>query len=197
MFGWGTSGYHNKYPYMTSHNENDYGEGVNNISGTNYDWGVYNSISNGGNQAGLWRTLTRSEWVFLLTTRYTSSGIRYAKAQVNGVNGLILVPDDWNVTTYSLNNANSGSSSYTSNVVGEMVWQNTFEQAGAVFLPAAGYRARTSLYGVGSYGDYWSSSSYYGSSFAYHVEFYYDYLSPERSKYRYYGRSVRLVCPAE
>lgn len=32
----------------------------------NYDWGVYNPITNGGNQAGLWRTLTQKEWQYLL-----------------------------------------------------------------------------------------------------------------------------------
>ena len=196
LFGWGTSGYDNKYPYMNSTDNLDYGDGENHIAGTNYDWGGYNSISNGGNQAGLWRTLTRAEWMFLLTSRYTSSGIRFAKAQVNGVNGIILVPDDWHVTTYSLNNANAGSARYTSNVVGEIVWQNTFEPAGAVFLPAAGYRYGTSVISVGSFGYYWSSS-YNGSYHAYNVHFRSDNYSPEDDSYRFYGFSVRLVCSVE
>lgn len=196
LFGWGTSGYNNKYPYMTSTNVSDYGDGNNNISETRYDWGVYNRISNGGNEAGLWRTLTRSEWVFLLTTRYTSSGIRFAKAQVNGVNGVILVPDDWNVTTFSLNNTNQGSASYTSNVVGEMVWQNTFEPAGAVFLPAAGYRYGTSLYFVGSNGKYWSASCS-SSNNACYVNFFDSNLNPQDYNNRLDGQSVRLVRSAQ
>jgi hypothetical protein len=196
LFGWGTSGYNNKYPFMTSTDNNDYGDGNNHIAGTNYDWGVYNSISNGGNQVGLWRTLTRAEWVFLLTTRYTSSGIRFAKAQVNGVNGVILVPDDWNVTIYSLNNTNASDASYTSNVVGEMVWQNTFEPAGAVFLPAAGYRDGISVDTVGGYGLYWSSSYNEGTD-AYYVLFGDSGLNPEYYNSRCGGLSVRLVCPAE
>lgn len=61
LFGWGTSGYNNKYPYMTSTTNADYGDGNNDIAGTNYDWGVYNAISNGGNAKGLWRTLTTAE----------------------------------------------------------------------------------------------------------------------------------------
>ena len=198
LFGWGTSGYNNKYPYNTSTNYNAYGNGNNHIAGTYYDWGVYNSISNGGNQAGMWRTLTRAEWLFLLTTRYTSSGVRFAKAQVNGVNGVILIPDDWSVTTYSLNNTNEPGASFTSNVVGEMVWQNTFEPAGVVFLPAAGDRNGTSVYGVGSYGRYWSASCY-SSYYAYSVIFNDIVLLPEHydGGNRYVGRSVRLVCPAE
>lgn len=200
LFGWGTSGYNNKYPYMTSITCNDYGNGDNHIAGTNYDWGVYNRISNGGNQAGMWRTLTRAEWVFLLETRYTSSGIRFAKAQVNGVNGVIIVPDDWNVTTFSLNKTNEADASYTSNVVGEMVWQNTFESVGAVFLPAAGDRYGSSVNNNGNYSCYWSAS-YSNSSgvyrYAYAVHFGNGNLNSEYSIMRYQGNSVRLVCPAE
>ena len=58
------------------------------------DWG-YNAILNGGNQEGLWRTLSSSEWKYLLETRNTKAGMRYAKAIVNEVNGLILFPDEW------------------------------------------------------------------------------------------------------
>lgn len=197
LFGWGTSSYNNKYPYMISTNWSDYGDGNNQIAGTNYDWGVYNRISNGGNQAGLWRTLTKSEWEFLLATRYTSSGIRFAKAQVNGVNGVILVPDNWKSTTYRLKNANiSGDASYTSNVISERVWQNTFEPAGAVFLPAAGSRSGASIHDVGSRGSYWLSSySSSGSRYAPYVNIYYIDLSTGNSL-RYCGLSVRLVCPA-
>ena len=205
LFGWGTSGWNsgaNCYqPWSTSTSYSDYypgGSSTNNLTGSyaNADWGVYNRISNGGNQAGMWRTLTRAEWVFLLTTRYTSSGIRYAKAQVNGVNGIILVPDDWNVTTYSLNNTNEPSAGFTSNVVGEMFWQNTFEPVGAVFPPAAGYRDGTSVSGVGSYGGYWSAS-YYLSNDAWGVFFDVGYLNTSYAYGRYYGRSVRLVCSAQ
>lgn len=205
LFGWGTSGWNsgtNCYqPWSTSTSYSDYypgGSSTNNLTGSyaNADWGVYNRISNGGNQAGMWRTLTRAEWGFLLTTRYTSSGIRYAEAQVNGVNGIILVPDDWNVTTYSLNNTNEPSAGFTSNVVGEMVWQNTFEPAGAVFLPAAGYRNGASVCHVGSIGYYWSAS-YSDSSCAWCVSFCYGSLGADYAYVRCSGFSVRLVCPAQ
>ncbi len=32
------------------------------------DWGV-NQISNGGNKENLWRTLSKSEWIYLCFTR--------------------------------------------------------------------------------------------------------------------------------
>ena len=65
----------------------------------------------------------------------------------------------------------------------------------SIFLPAAGYRDDSSLIGAGSYGIYWSSSlnTYYTSD-AWYVYFYpssvYRYYD-----YRYYGHSVRPVCP--
>ena len=64
-FGWGTSGYGGPDTISV-------GKGIHfaSIGGTslytNFDWGVYNAISNGGNTPGLWRTLTRDEWTYLL-----------------------------------------------------------------------------------------------------------------------------------
>ena len=196
LFGWGTSGYKDKYPYLTSTSCVDYGNGDHDIARTKYDWGVYNPISNGGNQVGLWRTMTRAEWTFLFNRRNTPSGISYAKAQVNGVNGVILVPDDWDVTTYSLSNTNDAEASFTSNVVGEMEWQNVFEVAGAVFLPAAGGRTGILVHDdVGPYGMYWSTT-YYGSYGAYGLRFSDWYIDTYDSTGRCNGFSVRLVCPA-
>ena len=215
LFGWGTSGYHdandpynvNYQPWSTStspvnssYNEYGYGPSTNmtdrNLTGTssNYDWGVYNPISNGGNQAGQWRTLTRTEWIYVFYTRTTTSGIRYAKAKVNNINGVILLPDDWSSSIYNLNNTNIGSASFSSNTLTATQW-SILEQAGAVFLPAAGLRLETSV-GVGPGGYYWSAS-YSGSNSAYYVGFSDSNLSTNYYGDRYFGRSVRLVCPAE
>ena len=77
LFGWGTSGWNsgNVYyqPYssagsLESDNGGQYGPyGKCNLTGkyAHADWGVHNAISNGGNAAGLWRTLTVYEWNFL------------------------------------------------------------------------------------------------------------------------------------
>ena len=91
LFGWGTSGYNGKFPYMTSTEPTNYGNGSSDITGTNYDWGVYNKISNGGNQAGFWRTLTYIEWNYLINSRINAK-IKYGVACVNGVDGLIFCP---------------------------------------------------------------------------------------------------------
>ena len=203
LFGWGTSGWNSGNTYYHPWDSNNssgttYGPpGQYNLTGSyaNADWGVYNPISNGGNTANQWRTLTQSEWGYIFYTRTTVSGIRYAKANVNNVNGVILLPDDWNSSTYSLSNTNSDGASFSSNTISASQW-TTLESAGAVFLPAAGNRNGTSVYSVGSGGGYWSAS-YYNSGRAYLVGFYDSSLYTNDSGDRYRGRSVRLVCPPE
>ena len=203
LFGWGTSGWDNGNTYYHPWDSNNsdgslYGPpGQYNLTGSfaNADWGVYNPISNGGNQAGLWRTPTHEEWFYLFYTRSTNSGIRYAKANVNNINGVILLPDDWSSSYYTLSNTNQSSASFSSNTIIASQW-NTLEQHGAVFLPAAGYRGRTSIYDVGSYGYYWSAS-YYDSLRAWMVGFTDPLLHTNYYIYRYEGLSVRLVRNSE
>ena len=75
-------------------------------------------------------------------------------------------------------------------------WTDNLQSQGAVFLPAAGYRSGTSVDGVDSYGYYWSASCNYSSG-AYGVYFGYGNLLTGNWIDRFYGLSVRLVCPAE
>ncbi|MBE6319530.1 MAG: DUF1566 domain-containing protein [Bacteroidales bacterium] len=66
----------------------------------------------------------------------------------------------------------------------------------SIFLPAAGYRHDSSFDGAGWHGDYWSSSHNAGRpNCAWGV--YFDSGSVDRDYYgyRYYGLSVRPVCP--
>ena len=100
----------------------------NDISGTNYDWGVYNAIYNPSTNTtdapGTWRTPTKDEWEYLLKTRATPSGIRFAKATVHGVCGLIIVPDNWNSSIYTLDSANCNIATFESNLVNASHWAN-------------------------------------------------------------------------
>ena len=199
LFGWGTSGYNhgaNCYqPWSTSQTNSDYyayGSYTYNLYDQTgqADWG-YNPISNGGNTVNQWRTLTQPEWNYVFNTRTTISGIRYAKVNVNNVNGVILLPDDWSSSTYSLSNTNSSGASFSSNTITATQWA-TLESAGAVFLPAAGYRFQPSVFEVGYYGYYWSAS-YKNSYYAYCVYFYDSYLGTDDRADHYFGQSVRLV----
>ena len=81
LFGWsGSTGA--AWGISTSENDKDYSDDFK-------DWGQ-NVISNGGNKANQWRTLTYEEWNYLITDRANASSLQ-GVASVNGVNGLILL----------------------------------------------------------------------------------------------------------
>jgi hypothetical protein len=205
LFSWGTSGYNHGamcyQPWSTSTNYSDYyayGEYTYNLYDQTgkADWG-YNVISNGDNTEAQWRTLTKDEWLYVFFSRPTLSGIRYAKATVDGVNGFVLLPNDWDASTFDLNNTNISSANYTSNTITAADWTNTLEANGAVFLPAAGYRNGTSVIIPFPYGHglYWSSS-YHDSFTARHLSFNSGFLEMTGTS-RSVGLSVRLVHSAE
>ena len=169
LFGWGTSGWESGakayQPYDTSTAKNDYYQGGATGNSANIDWGVHNPISNGGNEAGLWRLPTIKEWEYLLVSRPNYSEKRGA-ATVNGVKGLILLPDDWTLPeglTFKsgMNNNDFKNCKYTAEEWTKM------EENGAVFLPLAGYRRGISV--IRNNGMYFSASySEYGIE---HVKF--------------------------
>ncbi len=172
LFGWGTSGwnngntYYHPWDYLDNGNASQgYGYGPTDGSNFQYsliddyanaDWGVYNMISNGGTESGVWHTMTSLEWEYLFFIRNTTTGARYAKANVNGINGVILLPDDWSSTYYTLNAANQIGAGFNSNVITISQWLG-MEQCGAVFLPVAGYRHHNSTEGQEGY--YWTTTS--------------------------------------
>ena len=202
LFGWGTSGWNSGavayQPYSNSTMDADYYPGsapANDLSGNyaNADWGVYNAISNGGNQPGLWRVLSQPEWDTLLNIRTTLSGIRYAKATVNGVAGLILVPDNWAASTYNLDSTNTPGASYSANILTASQWL-VLENSNCVFLPVAGYRCVTVVYLSTTNGDYWTSTHFNNySSFAYFMNITTVNVNAFSNHGRNFGRSVRLV----
>lgn len=156
LFGYGTSGYMGIQPYESSTDTKQY---LNqDINGTNYDWGVYNPINNGGNKAGIWRTLTEDEWVYLNRTRPNASKLR-ASARVNGIYGYIILPDDFYEHRVSVP-FDSTPDSWDSNSYDLKQWA-TFESAGAVFMPCCGRREGTSMaYDPVKSWFYWTSTGY-------------------------------------
>ena len=201
LFGWGTSGYdHGATCYQpwdyspTSSNYYAYDSSEYNLDDKTgqADWG-YNAISNGGNVENQWRTLTEDEWRFLLFDRITLSMIKYAKAVLNGIEGVVVLPDDWDASIYTLNEVNNVSAFYSANIINENDWMNVFEANGAVFLPAGSYR-RGSDYVENSdpfNAYYWTSSSSNESQSGY-VEFNNSQLFVG-NRDRAHGLSVRLV----
>ncbi len=180
LFGWGTSGWNNGNTYYQPYDYENNGDpntgwGYGPTDGSSYeydlsgsyahaDWGVHNAISNGGNQAGLWRTLTAEEFSYVLNGRNTATGARFAKVTLEYLSepyqkyGLLLLPDDWD-GEYFLN-----TNSYTAdNVINSENDFNTLQSKGAVFLPCAGRRVNPNNNGPEYQNDspecyYWTST---------------------------------------
>lgn len=217
LFGWGTSGWNNgNYNYMPYSSDDSWdgievGYGYGPFDGSsayydltgayaNSDWGVYNAISNGGDIPGLWRTLSKEECEYLLFLRPNATNLNVT-ATVNGIHGLIILPDNW-TTPSAINLTLSGS--WNNNVYTISQW-NIMEQAGAVFLPAS-LRIGSYVGGYDGYYGYWTSSkgdaSDYPSKDAYMLTFtesrvvnysIENYESIRQGHDRYVGLPVRLV----
>ncbi len=212
LFSWGTSGWSGGVmayqPYSIVKDPSPYtwaweyyivGDNSNNgLVGqyANADWGVFNAISNGGNQSGMWRTLTSDEWEYVINGR---QGSRFCKATVNGVKGLILVPDDWDDALFALNRINSTGAAFDANIISQSTWENTCDPAGLVFLPQTGKRVCNYMgdhYVVTldlseGYGLYWSSTAKTETT-AYQYNFHSGNVNLDGGL-RYQGLAVRLV----
>ena len=163
------------------------------------EWGV-NKIGN--DAPNTWRTLTSAEWYYLFKTR-TDASSKYGAAKVNDVGGLVILPDEWKLpadcqfTPGMIKGAYDWY--YATNVYSITQWEK-MEKAGAVFLPAAGYR----YYNGNEYivtsgvGHYWSSTPtndiYYQ---AWELSFTAYSLDARDQNGRYVGVSVRLVSEYE
>ena len=98
-----------------------------------------------------WRTLSKAEWNYLLNERKDAAQLR-TLATVNGVKGLVLLPDEWTAPDGILIN----------NDMTAELWAD-IEKTGAVFLPAAGqlttsyvdYNATTTVTDAATY---WTST---------------------------------------
>lgn len=143
------------------------------------DWGV-NKI--GEDSANTWRTLSNEEWEYIFFDRKSADEL-FGMGKVAGVDGLILLPDNW-LTPDGLSFIPSTSCSlrkredyYTNYGEKDNFTHNTYtasewlqmEAAGAIFLPAWNNVEATIL---DMMGFYWSSS--------------YTQLPPEYYKYADY-----------
>lgn len=194
LFGWGTG----SNPTTVSSNDADY---------TSFtDWGT-NPISNGGNKANAWRTLTKDEWLYLFCGRPDADKL-FGLGKVLGKEGVIILPDDWQLPAGATFNpstsngltfngtdtyTNAGNNNYTHNTYASAEAWAKMEAAGAVFLPAAGFRSGTTVDNLTD-GNYWSSTEYDGDDqFTHELYFTTKYCAPQSYDHRRKGYAVRLV----
>jgi hypothetical protein len=154
LFGWSADNTTAQWGISTSADNADY-------SGDFVDWGK--NIGDGNT----WRTLTQEEWTYLLKTR-TGASSKYGVARINlnadgsqYTNGIIVLPDSWTcpsgITFKSGTTSGYGEQYYANHQTFTLSQWQQLEQAGAVFLPAVGYRFGTSMGSVQAVGYYWTS----------------------------------------
>ena len=164
----------------------------------NGDWGVYNKISNGGNEEGVWWTLTRDDWRYITEDRPDAEK-KIGKATIVGARGMVLLPDNWVAPAETTWESGWGQD-WETNSYSYAEWK-PLEDAGAVFLPCAGQRSAswgTEVTDINSCGYYWTSQSYLGGGLSWAYDLYFTGWIHEMYTYdmRQYGESVRLVCDA-
>ena len=228
-FAWGLYGNHGMY-------EDDFPEITTNLSKADgNDWGC--AFSETSPEGDNWRTLTIDEWNYLFNgrsqqKRFLKVTLRLSDSEMpNAVQGILLFPDDYvepagltKTFTYNSNTSASNGSGYVvadaDKFINAPVYtdptSNSYKMlaAGAVFLPAAGYRIQQwyqmyychqpGAYTAGlkwdAYGYYWSSTSgVYNQYEAKSRAFYFDRSRVgEASSYqdRSHGMCVRLVWDA-
>ena len=178
------------------------------------DWGIhFDEAGNGFDDKydGLWFTLSSAQWDYLLTRR-TLADQKRGRARivvdpVNNlfVNGLVIVPDNWQCPAECSFNTNLASGSgaqarYDANVYQVATTWPLMEASGAVFLPAGNYRGnpatRINMYNSSAgtiAGIYWTSSNVVRYYSPYTLCFDGTEIKSDQERYRDHGCLVRLV----
>ena len=209
LFGWSGEGSNAPFGVSTSTNNTDY-------AGEFLDWGT-NPIC--GDAPSTWRSMSADEWMYIFHGRKNAESL-FACAKVNGVSGVVLLPDDWilpeglsfipsvtkgliwsSLYDGSYSDANTTYSHYQDNSYTLEQWQK-MEDAGAVFLPAAGYRNTENNQVLWSPNKGYAEGTTIGGSYFTHTKvsnsqyYFFRFSDQEIRKFPYYvdrGRSVRLV----
>lgn len=188
LFGWSTDAPNNNWGIHTKT------EPIPGWTNGNFkDWGL--TI----NGSDIWRTLTDKEYLYLFGSRKDATKL-YGHATVNGIKGIIILPDDFtdpNVQGDGGNaafNPESLETGWMANIYKSGNWV-LMERNGAVFWPAAGLRGGSSVGYVGDDSGYWSSTALNAGDAG--EWFFYNSSSYSARDSKYDGRSVRLVSDCE
>lgn len=214
LFGWGEV----KPPFLGSTENSDYQPSIS-VGNKNLttDWATkFNSTGEDAatlyaapNQPyqkpasdGNYCVLTKDEWQYLFANQYW--GFATVNLTNGGtVNGIVVCPrsvTDEAAAKAFLPNTEYNRSAHLYGITDafneNIISQETIDNNGLLFLPAAGNRGGTEVGPVGSLGGYWSATSSSATD-AYSVGFYTSYFYSTFSIYRCYGFSVRLASVAQ
>jgi hypothetical protein len=146
------------------------------------EWGRNNIVNGGNNQ---WRTLTSNEWNYLLNKRDEAKS-RFTLATVNGVAGMLILPDNFKLPMKNRFISGKGGTKVSDNKYTANQWKQ-MEDKGCVFLPFTGFSDNGKINKAESIGNYWSASS--GTAFSFGK----DYIYPRSTTPTNRGCAVRLV----
>lgn len=185
LFGWSSDNVATAFGISTSMNKADY-------QGNFVDWGVNWICCDAPNS---WRTLSKEEWDYLISRRPNAEQLR-TKGSVNGMGGVILLPDNWICPTgYSIAKVNDNENLQLDvNNYSQADW-SILEDGGAIILPAAGVRYENGallVQDTNIFGGYWTCTSK-DMQQSYCYNFHIQNCSYVDYSYHEYGRSVRLV----
>jgi hypothetical protein len=110
---------------------------------------------------------------------------------VNGVHGVVLLPDVWTLPS-GCTFASGIANGWNQNYYDDTKWAK-MEASGAVFFPAAGCRVGTDVSQYGSYGYYWSASTVDEYAYCFKFGNSFVYNEGQNKGYPHHGMSVRLV----
>lgn len=198
LFGWGTG----NNPTLASNDNNDYPKGQTkdrpmrrvNDWGNNFDYNI-------------WYTMAATDWVDIMNRHADVGGsIRslYTNATVNGVKGLLLLPDNWmdvsseSPVTITLPLTTQKGGDFTDCVIDASDWED-LEDLGCVFLPISGYRNpgySNQIYNLDEWGYYWTSIEANSDTGARYLRINKNNTGIQastESRYKCFGQSVRLI----
>lgn len=151
LFKWGANGLSGgDKPYNITAKDSPYNADLT----SEQDWGVPANAANLGGHNN-WRTPSMDEWNYVASRKVLGDKDAYGFAVIDKMKGFILLPDNWNGAIDP--DFVYGFVEGETNIYTASSWES-MEAAGAVFLPAVGYRAAYLVTEFWLVGTYWSTN---------------------------------------
>jgi len=204
LFSWGSTGYKIQPDNYEVENP-ECGNGSVDVENTNWDFGYYLSSQLGDT----YRMFTHHEIHYLLMYRKNAEKL-FGYGTINKIKGFFILPDDYQnpegitfspsmdhqfKNNYNWYYSNGLEVNYNYNIFSLDDWSK-LKAAGAVFLPAGGFRYGDETTHCGVSGHYWTNS-HYGEEFANCLCCFEHDLFLEGNFDRSYGLAVRLIKDAK